>query len=68
MAPLVFRTLSISDSISVSGVVLTVVLSILALAIAYATFKLQQYMQRRYRRAHQVFELEALIPDSEPEV
>lgn len=65
MAPIVARNLSIGDTISISGVVLTAILSLLALIVAYATYKLQRYIHRLYHRAHPVFELEALMPEIE---
>lgn len=63
MVPITFRALSISDSINIVGVIVTVISSFLGLAIAYATYKLQQYLQRRYRRLHPIYELEAFIAD-----
>jgi hypothetical protein len=73
MPPLPARSLSISDSINVSGVALTVGIGILALIIAYATLRLQQYLHRRHLEAHPVHELEAqptheletLIPETD---
>jgi hypothetical protein len=56
MAPVLHRTLSSGDKINVSGVVLASGIGVAALLVAFATFRLQQYM---HRRLHPPYELEA---------
>jgi hypothetical protein len=61
------RNMNHSDKINISGIALTVGIGVIAILIAYATYRLQQLLYRR--NSTPVFELEAqpLTSDTELE-
>jgi hypothetical protein len=69
MPRIIQRSLSVSDRINVTGLVITIGLSLLSLAIAYATYRLQRYFHDRYHAEHTSqaddLELQAFLPQDE---